>query len=96
MDNPWIKQILAEYFYVNASALKIKESVLLHKVNINKDEKTAYLAEIKYGSWSYLMDVNSITNEEKDNIITFIINRAKMILCMISNSILSNKWEEYL
>ena len=97
MDNAWIKNIFDDHFYVNVSALKIKGSAILHKVNINEDEKTAYLAGIKYGSWWYLMDESPITDEEKDNIITSIINRAKTILYLISNPILSfKKWEEYL
>ena len=91
MNKPKIQEMLSEHFDKTNPALKFESNALIYKDNFTEEEKVAYLAEIKYGSWWDLMESEVDTEEKKEFTKSYISKRTKAILFLIQNPILDLK-----
>ena len=73
---------------------KVISTFLLDLPTKTNDDKITYLAEMMYGSWSALLKKSLDLEEDIKFVINYMIRRAKTILYMLENPMLSLKTQK--
>ena len=90
-DEQNMSEMISNHFKQIKKVSKVKSTSLLDLPTKTNDYKIAYWAEMMYGSWSALLEQSLDSEEDIKFIINYMIRRAKTILYMLENPMLSLK-----